>query len=448
MLSDDTNKTFTTGDFTAPTSSVDMISPYWQGSSPLIITATASDANGIANVTLWYEFSTDNGTWPVSWTKFGLDDASPWNWTFNFPDGEGYYKFYSIAIDTANNTEAPPATADASCAYDITPPNITDNSPAAGTTGDSYTFLAVVTDNLNLSEVHVIYWFGSGAEINSTMTHTAADNYVLEINIPLNSLDTLHYRIAAGDEASNWNSTPIKDVQINDNHDPDADAGPDQPVDEGTIVTFNGSGSTDNIGIVNYTWTFNDGVQNVTLYGAAPTQNFTTAGNYTLTLTVEDAAGNNDTDTMIVSVNSVIIDSDGDGVPDTEDEFPDDPDEDTDTDGDGVGDNSDAFPDDANETADTDGDGTGDNSDAFPNDPAEDTDTDGDGVGDNSDAFPDDPDKWENAGGIGDYWWIILLFVIILLIVGYLVYKMKGRKSSASEEHIEEEDISEPPSED
>ena len=35
------------------------------------------------------------------------------------------------------------------------------------------------------------------------------------------------------------------------------------------------------------------------------------------------------------------FDRDGDGVPDKDDAFPDDPDEDTDTDGDGIGDNAD-----------------------------------------------------------------------------------------------------------
>jgi hypothetical protein len=54
-------------------------------------------------------------------------------------------------------------------------------------------------------------------------------------------------------------------------------------------------------------------------------------------------------------------DSDGDGVLDEEDEFPDDPDEVADTDEDGVGDNDDAFPLDPNEWADSDGDGIGDN---------------------------------------------------------------------------------------
>ena len=45
-----------------------------------------------------------------------------------------------------------------------------------------------------------------------------------------------------------------------------------------------------------------------------------------------------------------IVDTDGDGVPDSEDLFPDDPNESLDTDGDGVGDNADAFPEDASKS--------------------------------------------------------------------------------------------------
>ena len=56
-------------------------------------------------------------------------------------------------------------------------------------------------------------------------------------------------------------------------------------------------------------------------------------------------------------------DTDGDGVPDDEDAFPDDPAEWTDSDGDGYGDNGDAFPDEPTEWLDTDGDGIGDNTD-------------------------------------------------------------------------------------
>ena len=71
-----------------------------------------------------------------------------------------------------------------------------------------------------------------------------------------------------------------------------------------------------------------------------------------------------------------------------------------DTDGDGVDDADDAFPNDPSETMDSDADGVGDNADAFPNDPAESQDTDGDGVGDNSDARPQDPDVTLVALGV------------------------------------------------
>ena len=137
------------------------------------------------------------------------------------------------------------------------------------------------------------------------------------------------------------------------------------------------------------------------------------------------------------------LDSDGDGVPNDRDAFPNDPTEWSDLDHDGIGDNSDpdidgdgypngqdAFPFDPAEHADLDGDGTGDNADpdrdgdgvpngtdAFPNDPNESADLDGDGVGDNADpdvdgdgvpngqdAFPRDPAESADLDhdGIGD----------------------------------------------
>ena len=116
------------------------------------------------------------------------------------------------------------------------------------------------------------------------------------------------------------------------------------------------------------------------------------------------------TDTMDLLTGNISVDpepaeleadSDGDGVVDSEDVFPNDPAEIADTDGDGVGDNGDAFPEDDTETTDTDGDGTGDNADAFPEDDTETTDTDGDGTGDNADAFPNDETETTDTDGDG-----------------------------------------------
>lgn len=74
-------------------------------------------------------------------------------------------------------------------------------------------------------------------------------------------------------------------------------------------------------------------------------------------------------------------DTDRDGIPDTIDDFPFNPNETIDTDNDGTGDNADR---------DDDGDGVSDSSDAFPLDPDEAFDTDGDGDGDNTDTDDDD----------------------------------------------------------
>ncbi len=70
-----------------------------------------------------------------------------------------------------------------------------------------------------------------------------------------------------------------------------------------------------------------------------------------------------------------------------------------DSDGDGVSDDQDAFPNDPFESRDSDGDGLGDNSDAFPFDPTETTDTDGDGIGDHTVLGPKLWVAGVNAGG-------------------------------------------------
>ncbi|MBL1275522.1 MAG: thrombospondin type 3 repeat-containing protein [Ectothiorhodospiraceae bacterium] len=110
-----------------------------------------------------------------------------------------------------------------------------------------------------------------------------------------------------------------------------------------------------------------------------------------------------------------LVDSDGDGVPDSNDAFPNDPTESNDSDMDGIGDNADSdndndgipdssdtnpLEDNANEDADGDGipnqldpdddnDGVPDTEDAFPFDPTEQTDLNSNGIGDNSDTDDD-----------------------------------------------------------
>ena len=101
-----------------PVSRVLPISPYWNNGS---IAAVAIDRTSVQNVTLWYRHSVNNATW-AAWTEFSTLPTQPWTWSFPFPAGEGYYEFYSTAVDTLGYVEPPPATADAIEGCDITPP--------------------------------------------------------------------------------------------------------------------------------------------------------------------------------------------------------------------------------------------------------------------------------------------------------------------------------------
>ncbi len=80
---------------------------------------------------------------------------------------------------------------------------------------------------------------------------------------------------------------------------PTANAGEDQTVNAGATASFDASGSSDDVAIVSYEWDFGDGTTGT---GETTTHIYTDPGTYTVTLTVRDAAGNVDTDVLIVTV--------------------------------------------------------------------------------------------------------------------------------------------------
>jgi len=97
-----------------PTSRAMPISPYWHTNLPIVINAAATDnLSGVANVTLYYSHAPlDNSTWSP-WIPIGTGAAPPWSWSFSFPNGQGHYRFHTIAMDVAGNVEASKSTAEA-----------------------------------------------------------------------------------------------------------------------------------------------------------------------------------------------------------------------------------------------------------------------------------------------------------------------------------------------
>jgi len=80
---------------------------------------------------------------------------------------------------------------------------------------------------------------------------------------------------------------------------PVADAGPDQTVEEGKSAIFNGSGSYDDVGVVEFNWDFGDGASGK---GLTVTHSYIQQTTYTVTLHVKDLEGNSDFDTVKITI--------------------------------------------------------------------------------------------------------------------------------------------------
>jgi hypothetical protein len=167
--------TFQVLDTIAPSSGLDILTQYWYFTSPVTLNATATDSGtGVADVELYYRFSTDNATWGI-WTPFGTDTTAPYGWPFTFPAGEGYYEFFSIATDVAGNPETMKVAAETLCGYDASAPvSFVENIPTYWCVAPSIIVTVNVSETVGIDIVHLWYrystdnstwgnwtWFGS-----------------------------------------------------------------------------------------------------------------------------------------------------------------------------------------------------------------------------------------------------------------------------------------------
>ncbi len=118
------------------------------------------------------------------------------------------------------------------------------------------------------------------------------------------SIGTYRVTLTVFDAAGNTNRSTMTVTVTRDTAPPTARAGPDRTVYPGMTIVFDGSGSTDNIGIASYVWTFDDGGPK-SLSGVRPSYDFGTLGTYRITLTVTDLDGNRGNSTMTVTVSDV-----------------------------------------------------------------------------------------------------------------------------------------------
>ncbi len=107
------------------------------------------------------------------------------------------------------------------------------------------------------------------------------------------------------DHSSN-SATDEMRVIVADITPPVAAAGEDRAVGQGRQVALDGSGSTDNVGVVLWTWTFEYEEEEVVLDGRSTSFKFDIPGEYQVNLSVEDAAGNTDDNLFVIFVKDTL----------------------------------------------------------------------------------------------------------------------------------------------
>jgi PKD repeat protein len=225
-----------------------------------------------------------------SWTIVELGELSAeseFTYTFEEP---GTYHVELVVVDDAAQTSEP----------DLVLVTVTDETAPVADAGEDIHVLIGETFTLD----------GTGSSDNmridsylwscGEMETWEAD--VAEVEITFESEATYTFTLEISDAAGNSDTDTVTVYVTDPNEAPVADAGTDLEISVGETADLDGSGSSDDAGIENYTWTFEYDEETVTLYGETAEFTFDIEGEYTVNLTVSDEQGEKGYDQVVVTV--------------------------------------------------------------------------------------------------------------------------------------------------
>ncbi len=271
------------------------------------LSVDVSDSDGDAMDVTFYNASDDS----VIGTVMGVASGSTASVTWSGLSLNTTYEWYAVADDGQDTTQSATwsfTTTDANHAPD-TP---TYPSPADGAVDVSTSpLLTVDVSDPDGDAMNVTFYNASDDSVIGTATGVASGS-TASVTWSGLSLNTTYEWYAVADDgqdttqSATWSFTTMP---AEDTEPPVAVARADRTsISVGETVNFDGSDSTDNVGIVSYTWTI-DGEEHD---GVTVSYTFENAGTYTIRLVVEDAAGNTDEDTLQVTVTDKEDDEYGD----------------------------------------------------------------------------------------------------------------------------------------
>jgi PKD repeat protein len=224
--------------------------------------------------------------------------------TFSYHYGAGKVVYSSIPLDyyLDGNTPfrwvyAPNVIAYASEPNNL-PPVASDTSVALDEDTVASGFLPASDANNNPLSYTLVTLPQAGTV---TITDPATGAYTYTPGANFHGSDSFGFRVNDGQVDSNVATVQLHVMPVNDV--PVAVPGPNQTAAEGAMLHFDGSASHDiDNPDLNFSWDFGDGCSAT---GVQVTHTYTTAGDYAVTLTVDDGAGGISSSALQVTVNNV-----------------------------------------------------------------------------------------------------------------------------------------------
>ena len=258
---------------------VDTVAP---SGSIIINSGDASTTSTSVTLTLTYTDAT-SGVYQVRFSNDGVWDTEQWEspastkaWTLT--SGDGTKTVYYQIKDNAGWS----STYSDTIVLDSTTPQgmirINNDAEYTNTTGVTLTLLATDAG----SGVSQMRFSNDGSTWSSWEPYATSKSWSLESGSGVKNV-LVQFRDNAGLSVWAYDNITLDTVL------PVANAGGNQNVMVGQSVIFNGSGSSDNMGIASYAWSFGDGSMGT---GVTPTHTYLSEGTYTVSLTVTDVAGN------------------------------------------------------------------------------------------------------------------------------------------------------------
>jgi len=214
------------------------------------------------------------------WTQWNNvtnpDTSSPWSWYFDFPNGTGYYEFYSISKKSGSPDEIPPINADTICYFNEglnTLPEIALINPQPnGTTGVGLLPMCQVWANDTDGDTLTVYWYENttGSWILRNTNNSISANTIVSYNFSKFSNYSITYwwKVAINDSIDNvssWFYFTTESI--------DTSVDTIIPYDQSTfLLTVNSTGISDldNVSLY-YRWSEDNrswgvGIQNISIY--------------------------------------------------------------------------------------------------------------------------------------------------------------------------------------